>query len=97
MSNDVVINKDVIPLPIKVILVSLNVAIAALAFLHGFNLETVQAFIQQIVKACIFIPTFFVIIGLLFKFSDKEFKLSNSYYLGLFMSLVLSARAITTI
>lgn len=76
---------------------SLVILVAILSFhylLNGLNSESYYSVFYSLIKNFVFIPGIFVLFGFILKFQDREFKLSNAYYLGLLMSLVLGFKSI---
>lgn len=83
-----------IPLFIRISLIIVATAINFPIFLNDFSLASLGAFTFSMAKNLVLIPGIFLIIGLLLKFRDDTFKLSNAYYLGILMAIALSVQGI---
>ena len=86
-------NND-IPLFIRGSLIFIAFAINLPKFSNGFSADTLAAFAFSTSGNLIFTPGIFLIVGLLLRFGDDTFKLSNAYYLGVLMAIVLSFQGI---
>ena len=96
MNNQDSPNNEVgIPFFIKTSLVLLVTILSAHYLLSGLNSESFYSVFYSLIKNFVFIPGIFVMFGLILKFQDREFKLSNAYYLGMLMSLVLSFKNVS--
>lgn len=95
MNNQVSPNNEVeIPFFIKISLVLLVAILSAHYLLSGLNSESFYSVFYSLIKNFVFIPGILVLFGLILKIQDRDFKLSNAYYLGLLMSLVLGFKSI---
>lgn len=61
---------------------------------QGFSAENLIYFAFILVRNILLLPGLFVIVGILLRLSDNTFKLSNAYYLGVLMAIVLSVQEI---
>lgn len=93
-SQDSPNNEVEIPFFIKISLVLLVAIHSAHYLLSGLNGESFYSLVYSMLKNFLFIPGIFVLFGLILKLQDRDFKLSNAYYLGLLMSLVLGFKSI---
>ncbi len=80
-----------IPLFIRVSLIIVATAINLPILLNDLSLASLGAFAFFMAKNLVLIPGIFLIVGLLLKFRDDTFKLSNAYYLGVVMAIALSS------
>lgn len=62
--------------------------------LQGLNLDNLVAFAIFVAKNLVLVPVIFLIIGVLIRLRDKTFRLSNAYYLGVFMAIILTLKGL---
>ncbi len=85
---------DEIPIFIRAGLILVASAINLPILFQGFNVENIIAFTLFVAKNLILVPGLFLIIGLLIRISNKKFRLSNAYYLGVFTAIILSLQGL---
>ena len=85
---------DEIPLFLKGALIFIASAINLPILFNNFNIESIFYFILFVLKNLVLVPAFFLFVGFLIRLSDDAFKLSNAYYLGVFMAIVLSVQGV---
>ncbi len=83
-----------IPTAIKLLLFVLSIGMSTVGLFQGISMDAITEFFLLLLKSLLFIPGIFVLIGSIIKYYDHNFKLSNAYYLGLLMSIVLSYQAL---
>ena len=85
-----------LPKPIVWLLFLVNIGLCSLVFLRGTGMEQLSVFGMYLLINLVLLPTVFVVVGLGLKLVNREFKLSNAYYLGLFMSIVFLILTVKT-
>jgi len=83
-----------IPLFIRASLILITSAINLPILFSGLSLESITTFLLFVGKNIFLIPGLFVVVGMLLRLRDDTFKLSNAYYLGVLMAIVLSVQGI---
>ncbi|WP_196140494.1 hypothetical protein [Aliikangiella sp. G2MR2-5] len=83
-----------VPLFIRGALIFVAVAINLPVLFSDFNLSNITSFIFLVTKNLVLLPGVFLIVGILLRLRDDTFRLSNSYYLGVLMAIVLTVQSI---
>ena len=85
-------NELKVPRGLKRSVFVINFLIAGAAFLSGYGIDEFKLFATILGQNIVLIPLVSVVVGLGLKQLDKSFRLENMYYLGLFLSIVLTIK-----
>jgi len=88
--------QDQIPILIRVALIAIAALINLPILFKGFSPESIGFFLLFVAKNLLFVPAVFLIVGVLLKLRDDSFKLTNAYYLGVFIAIVLTVQSTST-
>ncbi|WMS88835.1 hypothetical protein [Pleionea litopenaei] len=86
-----------VPVTLKVSLILVVASLSSVALVNGMESRYLATVAFALGKNVLFIPGVFVLFGIVLKLRDREFKLSNAYYLGLLMSVVLSVKSLSAV
>jgi hypothetical protein len=95
MNTDKTENNDdnvEIPVFIRAVLIVIAAAINLPILMNEITWESIISFVLFVSKNLVLLPGLFVIFGLLLRFRDDTFKLSNAYYLGVLIAIVLAVQ-----
>ncbi len=94
MNIDKIEKESEIPLFMRIVLIAIAAALCIPVLLTGLSVEKFISFLFLLIKNLVFLPGIFVIAGWLLKLRDDTFKLSNAYYLGVLMAIVLLVQSL---